>query len=256
MGIKETLSSFADRLNFKSEEPRDAQYDDQYGYDSDYQDEYVYEDQSDDDQRDGQYEFEQPSYGSGYTSAGVRPVSKSKGASKGRSLLDRMRGVPEPSRATTRKPDNVIPMSQSERQYVRDDGRYEEDTQALSPRVPRGYDDGYYDEEEPQHPARAMRAQTMIYLVRRLEDAEDIITHMLRGGFVIINMEEIDDAMKRRVLDVISGAAYALASTVRKISYHNYYVAPQGEEVVTNSMVREQPYDEGGYRSGRDRNGY
>ena len=90
----------------------------------------------------------------------------------------------------------------------------------------------------------------MIYLVRRLEEADKIIAHLMQGGNVIVNMEEIDDALKRRVLDILSGAAFALNYSVKRISYRNYYLTTDQESVITNMPERDR-FDEGGRDEGR-----
>lgn len=277
MGFKETLDSLANRFHIRSEsyDTQDDGYDDPYGNappeenvpqrgyapsSHDYDDGQGYEDGY---EEQGDYE---PSYGSGsgYVTAGVRPASRTKKSSGMRGLLERVRDSGKPSGGgrqepayTQPPPNNVVAMNR----YETDDGY----------RAPRQGADPYYQgqgqsrsyQEQPAErsipaPSAPMRqASTMIFLVRRLEDAEEIITHMLGGGCVIVNMEEIDETLKRRVLDVISGAAYALEASVKRISYRNYYVAPSGEEIVSNvQATRDLPPDDGGYRSGRDNRRY
>lgn len=135
-------------------------------------------------------------------------------------------------------------------------GGYEEQQPSYDDRG--GYDDyegrdSYYEEEAP----RAQRAPrgvspTMLYVVRRLEDASEIIGHMINGGNVIVNMEDIDEVLKQRLLDMISGASFALDCSVKRISYRNYFIAPSGEEIVSNMGVRdrERETEDGGIRGG------
>ena len=59
-----------------------------------------------------------------------------------------------------------------------------------------------------------------------------IINYLLEGLNVILNFEEVDDAQCQRVLDMVSGAAFALRGSVERISHRNYLVAPTGVEIV------------------------
>jgi len=76
------------------------------------------------------------------------------------------------------------------------------------------------------------QGKTIIFCVRRKDDSSQIITYLLSGINVILNFEVIDDAQCQRVLDMVSGAAFALSGTVERISHRNYLVAPTGVEIV------------------------
>ena len=49
---------------------------------------------------------------------------------------------------------------------------------------------------------------------------------------VIVNMENVDKAMARRVVDFLSGCAYALDGTVKKVAQSTYLFCPHNMEVV------------------------
>ena len=49
---------------------------------------------------------------------------------------------------------------------------------------------------------------------------------------VIVNMENVDKAMARRVVDFLSGCAYALDGTVKKVSQATYVFCPYNMEVL------------------------
>ena len=49
---------------------------------------------------------------------------------------------------------------------------------------------------------------------------------------VIVNMENVDKAMARRVVDFLSGCAYALDGKVRKIASDTYLFCPQSMDVM------------------------
>lgn len=258
MGFKDRLNSFADLLHFKSDpyEARDTQmYDEQYDYDDSYDDQ-GYQEEYDYEEPEEQSTFE-PTYGSAgsYSAAGARPAQRPKNKSSVRGFLDKVRGTtpapnarqePAPRVPQSYQPNNVIQMNHAG-----------QGSESPAPRMQERYTEPYDTQEYADRPARNVtRSSTMIVTVRRLEDSEEIISHMLEGGSVIINMEEIDEPLKKRMIDIISGAAFALEATIKRISYRNYYVAGSGEEIITGSSLREpEPYEEdgGGYYGGRDR---
>ncbi|MBQ9168016.1 MAG: cell division protein SepF [Oscillospiraceae bacterium] len=49
---------------------------------------------------------------------------------------------------------------------------------------------------------------------------------------VVVNMENVDKAMARRVVDFLSGCAYALDGKVKKIAQSTYLFCPHNMEVV------------------------
>jgi len=88
------------------------------------------------------------------------------------------------------------------------------------------------DGREARESQAPLRHSAIIMYVRRKEDGQQIISYVLEGRSVILNCEEIDDAQCQRVLDMVSGAAFALSGTVERISHRNYLVAPTGVEIV------------------------
>lgn len=246
-----------DRGYVRQDSRSNARYDDQ-GYGRPPQDEGI----------DRGVRFESNEYNAGtgnFSSVGAR-VSSGKPKKEKRTFRDWMDdiryGKPEPEEPEPA--DNVVPFEPQGR-----DTRYEEPPrgarQAGSSQRREREQDRYYDEprqrdsydrdpyaydEEPAPRAARSGASTMIYLVRRLEEADKIIAHLMQGGNVIVNMEEIDDALKRRVLDILSGAAFALNYSVKRISYRNYYLTTDQESVITNMPERDR-FDEGGRDEGR-----
>lgn len=237
MSFWDTLSSFADKVGVRSEGVRreaaqeyEEQYD-AYGQPYGYAEQPVYEETV---EEDPYYESSYEIGGGGsYVSAGARPRSTPKPKGRGflGGILDRFRPaqVPDEEPEPATRGSNVIPIS----------GYGQSDEGSFRPPRQGGQAAWEQDDYQDAAPAQAERparqgTSTMIYLVRRLEDAEDIIGYMLEGGNVIVNMEEIDDSLKQRVLDMVSGAAFALDCTIKRISFRNYFVAPSGEEVVSN----------------------
>ena len=61
---------------------------------------------------------------------------------------------------------------------------------------------------------------------------------------VIVNMENVDKAMARRVVDFLSGCAYALDGKVRKIATDTYLFCPQSMDVMGDLETIQTETDE------------
>lgn len=179
-------------------------------------------------QPEGQYEEpaqqDEPSYQSGYGSgggsyvrAGARPVEARK------PIVEPTPGLFNRTRQTTGqtqyRPDNVIPMPERE------------------------------DRSSAQSVRPSVSASTIIFCVRRKDDSSQIINYLLSGVNVILNFEEVDDVQCQRVLDMVSGAAFALRGTVERISHRNYLVAPTGVEIVRSETQGREERDRERYKS-------
>lgn len=62
-------------------------------------------------------------------------------------------------------------------------------------------------------------------------DTSNAADHLRGRKAVILNMENVDKAMARRVVDFLSGCAYALDGKVKKIAQSTYLFCPHNMEV-------------------------
>jgi FtsZ-interacting cell division protein YlmF len=83
------------------------------------------------------------------------------------------------------------------------------------------------------------RHQTVIYYLHTLEECRDVITDLIDGKTVLLNLEEMDEKTIQRGIDTLCGAAFALNATLRKASDKTYLIAPTTVEVaMTNEAER------------------
>ncbi len=83
------------------------------------------------------------------------------------------------------------------------------------------------------------RHQTVIYYLHTLEECRDVITDLIDGKTVLLNLEEMDEKTIQRGIDTLCGAAFALNATLRKASDKTYLIAPTNVEVaMTNEAER------------------
>lgn len=66
---------------------------------------------------------------------------------------------------------------------------------------------------------------------KSFDEAQEIIDDLKDGRPVIINFEDTDRELARRIIDFISGGAYALDGSTEKISNYVFLFVPKGVEI-------------------------
>ena len=70
------------------------------------------------------------------------------------------------------------------------------------------------------------RLRVTIAQPKRLEDAPAVAEELKSGMTVILNLEGVDRGPMGRILDVLSGVAYALDATISRIAANTYMIVP------------------------------
>jgi cell division inhibitor SepF len=132
-------------------------------------------------------------------------------------------------------------------------------------------DDDYDDEvvteeEEIEQPkketvkkeARIPRSKTVAFsqgnmqlvLVKpeRFEDVTGIADHYCAKKTIVLNLEKADRDLSRRIIDFLSGVAYAKNGTLKKAAHNTFVIAPCDVDVNGDTFVED--YSEYGDFSG------
>ena len=64
-----------------------------------------------------------------------------------------------------------------------------------------------------------------------LEHLLPAIDYLAIGSTLLLNLEGVDGALRRRMVDFISGAAYALDACIKKATQDSFFVAPKTVDV-------------------------
>ncbi len=122
------------------------------------------------------------------------------------------------------------------------------------------YDDRYYDEEADsdyddyyeEEPKEAVKNVGAVYNVDQIgvtvilsaptstADCSIIIDNLKKNNVISLSLERADEETSQRIIDLLSGAAYAVHATIQKISIDNdksYLITP-GPVKVDNSLMR------------------
>ena len=103
-----------------------------------------------------------------------------------------------------------------------------------------------FSSEEPERPAAPERSsgfagnvvsmsgkqEVILFHPANFNDTSTAADHLRSKKAVIVNMENVDKAMARRVVDFLSGCAYALDGKVKKVAQATYLFCPHNMDIL------------------------
>jgi len=78
----------------------------------------------------------------------------------------------------------------------------------------------------------ANKQEVVLYHAKAFDDAARAADELRNKKAVILNMENVDKALTRRVVDFLSGCVYALDGKVKKIAQCTYLFCPHNMDIV------------------------
>ncbi len=84
-------------------------------------------------------------------------------------------------------------------------------------------------------------SQLQVVLVKpdRFEDVTSIADHLNDGKTVVLNLEDSNREVSRRIVDFLSGAAYANGGNMRKVAKNTFIIAANGVDVMGELMLED-----------------
>ena len=76
------------------------------------------------------------------------------------------------------------------------------------------------------------KQEVVLFHAKTFDDAAKAANELRRKKAVILNMENVDKALTRRVVDFLSGSVYALDGSVKKVAQSTYLFCPHNMDVV------------------------
>ena len=76
------------------------------------------------------------------------------------------------------------------------------------------------------------KQEVVLFHARTFDDAAKAANELRKKKAVILNMENVDKALTRRVVDFLSGAVFALDGSVKKVAQAAYLFCPHNMGVV------------------------
>ena len=76
------------------------------------------------------------------------------------------------------------------------------------------------------------KQEVVLFHAKTFDDAAKAADELRRRKAVILNMENVDKSLTRRVVDFLSGSVYALDGRVKKVAQCTYLFCPHNMDVV------------------------
>jgi len=102
--------------------------------------------------------------------------------------------------------------------------------------------DAAFDVDRPERTERRSNkvvnihttTQLQVVLVKpdRFENAAEIADHLREKRTVVLNMEQTSKDVSRRILDFLSGAAYAQEGKVKKVALSTFIITPYNVDIL------------------------
>ena len=75
--------------------------------------------------------------------------------------------------------------------------------------------------------------QVILFNPKTFDEAGELVGHMLQGRSVVMTLEGLPTENARRLLDFMSGIAFALQGKITPVSAKTYFVTPQNVDVLS-----------------------
>jgi len=89
---------------------------------------------------------------------------------------------------------------------------------------------GGFDDQRGSNKVLTMHATTQLQVVlvkpERFEAAADIADHLRERRTVVLNLEQTNKDIARRLVDFLSGVAYAQNGKIKKVAVNTYLITP------------------------------
>ena len=76
------------------------------------------------------------------------------------------------------------------------------------------------------------KQEVVLFHAKTFDDAAKAADELRRKKAVILNMENVDKALTRRVVDFLSGSVYALDGSVKKVAQSAYLFCPHNMDII------------------------
>lgn len=88
-------------------------------------------------------------------------------------------------------------------------------------------------------------SQVILFSPKTFDEAGEVVNHILQNHSVVMTLEGLPSDTARRLLDFISGIAFALQGKITPVSAKTYFITPQNVDIV--GAQAEAPVNDGQY---------
>ncbi len=125
----------------------------------------------------------------------------------------------------------ISPISDEDDDY--DEGFDEQESPFVVEERPRGMDRGVVDSRRGKVVNIHATTQLKVVLVKpeRFENASEIADHLKEKRTVVVNLESTHKDIARRLIDFLSGVAYAGEGKIKRVAANTYIITPYSVEI-------------------------
>lgn len=94
-------------------------------------------------------------------------------------------------------------------------------------------EDEEYEDEDENEASVSIEGNLDLRVVnpKSLEQLLVAVDYLSEGSTVLLNLEGVNKELYRRMIDFISGAAYALEASIKKATQDSFFVAPKDVDI-------------------------
>ncbi len=140
------------------------------------------------------------------------------------------------------------PYEEEDEEFYDDEGEQDEEPTVIAPRASGRTErrSAYFDDGEPAAPERpapkkdnkvvnihtTTAVQVVLSKPDRFEQAAEIADHLRERRTVVMNLETTNKDVAKRLVDFLSGVAYANDGKIKKVAINTYIITPYNVDIM------------------------
>lgn len=93
-------------------------------------------------------------------------------------------------------------------------------------------------------PMRSSTASDIcIYHPETFDDSQEISQMLKAGRVIFLNFDKANQYLGQRIMDFVSGTAYALDATIHEVSQNNFIIAPDRIEITGDMLTMSEGFE-------------
>ena len=122
-----------------------------------------------------------------------------------------------------------------------DDGDYMFDDGNTSSGYATDYQQpGYAQQHQAQQGYSPNALELKVVKPEKFEDASPIADHLLSRRTIVLNLEDTNNEVARRLIDFLSGVAYSIDGNLKKVADHTFVITPNNVVLSAERMSQSQ----------------
>ena len=135
---------------------------------------------------------------------------------------------------------------------IPDEDEFEDEVVEKTERAQKpAQEENYFSSKKAETAPKIIKSKTISYsqnqaalqvvLVKpdRFDEVTTIADHLNDGKTVVLNLEETPRDIQRRIVDFLSGVAYANGGNMRKVAKNTFIIVSRGVDVMGELMLEE-----------------